>query len=64
MKTFRCLYRHQDHGCLHSSTIAAIDDYYACGSGSGVVNLYETQLYNFLFGKSRRGYVVRFYHIN
>ena len=44
MKTFRCLYRHQDHGCLHSSAIAAIDDYYACGSGSGVVNLYENQI--------------------
>ena len=27
-------------------------------------NLYETQLYNFLFYKSRGGYVVRFYHIN
>ena len=51
MKNHRCLYRHQDHGCLHSTAIAAVDNYYACGSGSGVVNLYE----NKIFGNKNRG---------
>jgi len=46
MKNYsRCLYRHQDHGCIHSTAIAAVDKYYACGSGSGVVNLYENHVY-------------------
>ncbi|TYZ63226.1 hypothetical protein PybrP1_002029 [[Pythium] brassicae (nom. inval.)] len=43
MRTRRCVYRHQDEGSLGNLAIAASPDgkYYAAGSASGVVNVYD-----------------------
>uniref|UniRef100_A0AAV1U6W2 U3 small nucleolar RNA-associated protein 18 homolog n=1 Tax=Peronospora matthiolae TaxID=2874970 RepID=A0AAV1U6W2_9STRA len=41
MRTRRCVFVHDDEGSLGSFALAASDKYYATGSKSGVVNIYD-----------------------
>lgn len=45
MNTRSCVHKFRDEGCLNSTTLAASADgqYLACGSDSGVVNIYDEQ---------------------
>lgn len=45
MNTRRCVHKFVDEGCLKSTTMSASRDgqYLACGSDSGVVNVYDNQ---------------------
>ncbi|XP_020618605.1 U3 small nucleolar RNA-associated protein 18 homolog, partial [Orbicella faveolata] len=45
MNTRRCVHKFRDEGCLKSTTLSASRDgqYIACGSDSGVVNVYDNQ---------------------
>lgn len=45
MNTRSCVHKFRDEGCLNSTTLAASRDsqYIACGSDSGVVNVYDEQ---------------------
>ncbi|RQM13537.1 hypothetical protein DD237_006569 [Peronospora effusa] len=41
MRTRRCIFVHDDEGSLGNYALAASDKYYAAGSKSGVVNIYD-----------------------
>ncbi|CAI5742948.1 unnamed protein product [Hyaloperonospora brassicae] len=41
MRTRRCVFVHDDEGSLGNHALAASDKYYAAGSKSGVVNIYD-----------------------
>ncbi|KAG1711779.1 hypothetical protein DVH05_009022 [Phytophthora capsici] len=41
MRTRRCVFVHDDEGSLGNHALAASGKYYACGSKSGVVNIYD-----------------------
>ena len=41
MRTFRCINRHKDEGCVRATALAAGSKFYASGSNDGVVNLYK-----------------------
>lgn len=45
MNSRRCIHKFRDEGCLTATTLAASRDgrYFACGSDSGVVNIYDDQ---------------------
>lgn len=45
MNTRSCVHKFRDEGCLNATTLAASRDgqYLACGSDSGVVNIYDDQ---------------------
>lgn len=45
MNTRSCVHKFRDEGCLNSTSLAASRDgqYLACGSDSGVVNIYDNQ---------------------
>ncbi|KAL9971505.1 hypothetical protein ACROYT_G017676 [Oculina patagonica] len=45
MNARRCVHKFRDEGCLKSTSLAASKDgqYLACGSDSGVVNVYDSQ---------------------
>jgi WD40 repeat protein len=45
VRSRRCLYKFNDEGCVHGTALSISPDsqYLACGSNSGVVNLYNTQ---------------------
>lgn len=41
LRTRRCINQHADEGCIHSTALASSSDFYACGSSSGIVNIYS-----------------------
>jgi len=43
VRSNRCIYKHVDDGCIHGTALAVSNDfqYYATGSDSGVVNIYD-----------------------
>lgn len=42
MRSFQCRKRWQDEGSFHSVTLASSSSYLACGSDSGIVNIYAS----------------------